>query len=445
MSRTRTHGMTAKEWLSVHKETGFTYDLKQGNPLCGLVPEFYLGQYYFRLGRQSDCTFTDATSSPGTRSFNPCTHTKCEAGISSYHLRSWHGGFWASYITQDSCVPVEMPSDPRSIGDHWGPMIVSLSDQVRSRNLPGSSLLVTLAELEKTIRMVKNPFGLLKPDWRQRAGSHSAAELFKRGANLWLEGRYGWQAAYLDLKGYAKSWLSYDRLCQNEMSGPDPGRFSQRTSLSVAPSEWVGASRASLLGNSSLNYLRDKAGSSSSPVVNSTTAGVLVGPRMVTLNVGCKAKLYNDRIHSRFSKALQALKVTSSDILPALWELTPYSFVVDWFVDLQGISRLLGAKHLLCSAMCSDLGYSIKSETYFKPFIWSTFWGLHRYVVKDGMYSGIWDPWTHSWTSIDGYCKSYTRVLGLPNTGVQSFFNGLDLSAIHRADGIGLIIQKMHR
>jgi hypothetical protein len=71
---------------------------------------------------------------------------------------------------------------------------------------------VTLAEAQKTIRMIRNPFNLLRTNWRKLCRRETALSLHKKAANVWLEGQYGWNSFWYDVKASVKTYAKLKEL-----------------------------------------------------------------------------------------------------------------------------------------------------------------------------------------------------------------------------------------
>jgi hypothetical protein len=350
--------------------------------------------------------------------------------------------FQQSYVP-DVDVHLRIPASYQDVPEpnyDWGPIVVDLANQFRGDFSQCAKIFVTLAELAKTVQMITNPFGLLKPNWRKTAGLKTASQLANKGVSLWLEYRYGWRPLLYELSLYANSYNKYRAAVRNNGLEADQHRFSKHAELSVSlPDGW-----------DEIQYVGCTAGqwnslSSGGWYEHSTSKPVIARLRTMqgkgTARVGCRSRMHASDQFSRSKTALQVLGATTRDILPTLWEVVPYSFVVDWFINWQGWIDLSRSRRLLQSAACSDLGYSWKVEypyrmdVYPTPYLIGLAGSTYKYKTLNGVV-----PIDKS--SSVGTAKKYSRVCGLPNTSLEDFCS-TDLSFIHMVDGAGLIISRL--
>lgn len=322
---------------------------------------------------------------------------------------------------------------------NWSSLVEALSSQVRDRLPSGGQLFVSLGELASTVRMVTNPFSLLKPNWRQLAGKNTAAKLALRGANLWLEGRYGWNSLYRDVKSYCKSyhrWMSSS--IRSDLGLDDhSNRFSVSEDFSLPGKGWFGS--LINVGESPEDWPWYRA----HPGQGFYTYGwnlYTIGEGNVHATVGCKAYRHVQTLDNRLSRALRYVNADAASILPTLWELLPYSFVVDWFVDVQGLLKNPSDERFL-RANTRELGHSIK-WAYPYMYLWSpsaSCWDLSTLKCYPGAAA-----WQTAMAPGLGTVGGYIRSPNLPDVSLEDFF-GTDLSFIQKADGLGLILQKILR
>lgn len=316
----------------------------------------------------------------------------------------------------------------------WPLLVTELADKIETGIETSSLLFVTLAEIRKTYSMVRNPFNLLKADWRNSAHNFSARQLSKAGANIWLEGLYGWKACYRDIKGFSKSYrdvLAYSR--RNSM-GFEHFSVSQTDELApVSPviygctlSEWnstIGS--LPLTGNpiwSSGGYFRAD-----------------VHHRHATYRIGCERLLDTQYRFNRTQAALRALGADFNSILPTLWELVPFSFVIDWFIDTRGLWALPSLARLQ-RADVRRLCYSTKIEHQ------SNLTVIHGHPFSGWSVTYGRSPSSRSGTPVlSGVCTgtTYTRAQGGPSIAdVRAGLLSANLSSTQLLSGLSLIIQR---
>lgn len=395
--------------------------------------------------RKSFSTMTDEVSKAG-HPFNSCIHRVCNAAYfdaSRLSGQSWikpgnpvynfetlpAGNIWV-YPTES--VWADALTDSMSAAD-WTSDVIALADSVKGLVQSKTLLAVTLRELPATVRMITNPFGFFKRDWRRTVGGKTASQLARKGANLWLEYQYGWNAMYVDFKNFAKSTEKYIR--QAELfQGRTSERFGNRSKVSLQPlppttsdSQW----------SSRINQAKEY---SVSLIVPPTR--VVFGSGEVQTNVSCWASSAIEQTTSALHKLLFAYGLSREKIIESIWESIPYSFVVDWFVNTRGFMdspKFNNALATLGSAAVSQLGYSAK--------VVYPFWGqmITNSAESDWTYQwGYRDPLT-GWfpiLSAPGYISMYQRYAGLPNYVTPSFWSGRGLSVSQGVSGFSLLFQR---
>jgi len=130
---------------------------------------------------------------------------------------------------------------------------------------------------------------------------------------------------------------------------------------------------------------------------------------------------------SKFDQVLSRLG--ARDIVTALWDVVPYSFVVDWFTH---INRDLGAHSIDWNSYdIRRMGFSRKTEWYGRVKVDSSYTGYGETITLPTYYEGP-------------QCvqKTYTRTQGFP-PGTQSvgLFGNLNKTQI--AEGLALIVQRI--
>lgn len=386
-------------------------------------PVYYPGSGFGRRLRSE--SMYDTVSLPGTRAVNSCVHDKVEASIISGQIDYLtSGGVLVPYVITQLAI-----TDERPMADHyntrpWSNLVSDLSRQVDGKLQTKSLLPVTLLELSKTYQMVKNPFGLLKSDWRSRAGELTASKLARKGANLWLEGRYGWGAGYYDMKQFAASARKLHRSITN--SGlPTEGRsFSytaRHTETFAVPSPSMSDVDWSVW-TGSCSWWNDNDG-----IVRIVPTAYRAESYVTARSDDPVVPSYN-----AVQRFCQAYGLTIDHLLPILWEIVPYSFVVDWFIDCQGIMAYLDYKKLE-SERLYHICHTVKTvqtfDAEFTPGLpWDSPYSYESYYPRALKGRG-------------GVKVHYDRRAFLPVS--ESFLKGDLLSMTQLVSGGALLLQRL--
>lgn len=373
------------------------------------------------------------------RPFNPCTHTKVigsslktVAPISvdyrSYPDRTWEFRAYVGYHNSSASVPTDI----------WASLINSLASDVNGFVKPQSLLAVTLWELRQTYAMIRNPFNLLKPNWRAHASMHPARALIKKASDLWLEGLYGWKSCYYDIKGISAGLSKI--ACANP-----------HQALEGMQERWSRTQK----GQCSLPSTIFPMGGSE-PYWNSLIADRKAGNyNMVDAfrvtnyaanwkaTIGCKQRVAAVNDLRLWIQKFQTFGLDRQSILTTLWEIVPFSFVVDWFIDTQSIWSPLSMARLAAPDI-RDLGCSNAIE--------------ESYRVE---YFPVYDPWRYNspWsydtvnevrgagpiTGTTGTTKTYTRSSGLPSLStILTIFKSQGLNSLKLTSATSLIVQQVN-
>lgn len=326
---------------------------------------------------------------------------------------------------------------------NWSSMLDTLCSKLNGSINQGHLLAVTLAETEKTVAMIKNPFNLLKADWRKIARTLSAAQLAKAGSNLWLEHRYGWNALWQDVKSFSKTMAPAARLLSSSFSEEGLDRISIKDGHSLSSGDWVYDSSITQ------SQWRDIQ-TFSNWLTKSVGKGGWMRRRrqsgFVTHRLGCVQDIDLHRRWSRTQRLLQGFGLDATSIATVLWELVPYSFVVDWFIDTQGLWALPYNAQRLQEIDVRNLGSShsfrevseielIVSYNSVKAYHWS----LNYYTPIS--YTG--SPWYYRSAS-PAVAKYFQRIPGgpgIPAVAASAFNAGL--SSIQSISGLSLLFQRL--
>lgn len=360
--------------------------------------------------------------------FRPCTHQKLydfvwsgqlasntldvsAAGLPSdysYHVVALDRGAWSTnkWSVLSHCGG-SLPIVEFSAVD-WSRLVLDVGNALEGQLEASVGMLVNLAQLGQTIRMFKNPFGLLTTRWRRSA--LTPKELVRTASNVWLEKRYGWDNFFRDLEAIQN--------LQKDVT-------NHITFLQSTVNKWTRYARSETVS---------QAVSFPSPSVEKAhTTFTLLNPTCTRrASFGCE--LFRPGTFSVLSRAQYACqRMGTANVAEALWDLLPFSFVVDWFIDLERVVKYLPLywnRHTF-----RRMGYSVKTEYRAALEIDSdatiTWWnGMSFPKSKTELCPEI------------TVASTYVRTPGFPPdmSGVGAF-NGLSFT--HLADGAALIAQRL--
>lgn len=314
------------------------------------------------------------------------------------------GRLRTSFSWNDSFDPTyTMPSFGGASID-WTSLVNSVGNKLDGAMDADMNILVTLAESAKTIKMVKSPYSFLKGGWRKTAKHLSAKTLCKSGADVWLSWRYGWTQLYRDITALA----AIKRRVQDHI------KYIAQTQGSWAS---IASSQIETYDYSPRQDAQSSSGFWFEPTVTATRTGTF------------SLDIWRSDMSMRFSTfelVLQAAGVY--DVLYALWDLVPFSFIVDWFID---IGNWLSSSPVYWNRFkLRKMGYSTKTEYACKLKVCScaTNWQGPSDVVE------------YESPETVGY-KTYYRTPGFPpDTSGVGLFGGLTLT--HLADAAAIIAQR---
>jgi len=376
----------------------------------------------------------DEVSPPGARPYNAVSHTRHSASIihdQSHDVMVTDEPYidrWT--VNRFGLIPAWNPVSTVDIP--WADMVASLSDKVSDVCATKSQLAVSIAELDKTLRMLRNPFALLTTLRTHRIvrgyddARVSLFELSKSLSGKYLEFRYGFTPLWLDLKNFTNSFVKLYEVCSpDRFEGSIAPRYSIKRDL-VPSTPPPTTSDAGFLGYCTQNAWSSTAGG---------FARLVFSEPRTTAIVSC------DRLRREYApvnwayRTLEVLGCTPNDLLDVLWELTPYSFVIDWFVDSHRFLRP-DPRLAFASEFISRVGHSVKTEVQYRaelvlgvPYPGNYPSGITQFGLPR-QYVGEW-----------GKSTFYTRTPGLPAD--EGILNARGLSILHSTDALGLILQRL--
>lgn len=384
---------------------------------------------------------------PGIGTFN--------AVNSIYHYKQSAGCFRGtqnfSFTPPDPFVDVEVAGSvrywapPNPSVPNWGGLVDELAATLAGRSKRSCMLAITLKELSSTISMFRNPFSLMKPSWRKVAKNHTARTLALKGANVWLEYLYGWKSFYNDLTSFSTACgQSVIDVINNDSDIPELSRFSATQTESGSHPPVIGGS-----GNNANDWLR----AISDPIQWAFDSIYKVNARWKSQHrVFCQADGAVLDGANLTKKLLSNFDLVNwQSVRDTLWEAIPYSFVVDWFVDMRGIWAPLNyayISHLASGYIGNSTKYTYDFDVQYIPG-WSWLWngsdGHGNFFASPKQYqvpTSFRNPICQS--NGMGSGSEYWRNPGMPPS--QDWYNKLTnrgLSLTQLASGLSLVAQRI--
>jgi len=312
-----------------------------------------------------------------------------------------YGTLYLRSFLESSTLPTIQGNDV-----NWSDLVDGVGQDLDGKMKASSNLLVDLIQIGQTFRMMKNPFGLLD---RLPKGNLSFSQVQKAFSNRWLEYRYGWRNLYFDIVAIATIWKKARKHVE---------------ALAASRGVWHRYSRR---GNTDGSYSTPYQTLGTSPYSGFT---ISIDKRRAVRKACFGADYMREQayeIGSTLDYALQGLG--TNDILGGLWDLLPYSFVVDWIFNVQS---LISSRPVFWnSSKLRRMGYSLKTEYRFNLNIES--------IAQD--FKGGFSSSSLVIPDILG-AKSYSRLEGFPpGFDTVGLFGGLSIT--HIADTATLIAQRL--
>lgn len=362
----------------------------------------------------------------GRTRFNPCSHisnrphyifgkgAKASGAVSDdnpygvYMLSCDLGDFSGYYSIDRHLLDTTWP-EPSLPDIDWHNLVGDVGDRLDGSMQSSSNLLVAMAEIGQTVGMIKNPFGLLKKDWRKTAERLSPSRLSKRAANVWLETRYGWMNFYRDVIAFSKA--------HSEVQ-------AHLRYLADSSGSWSSLSKSQVDSDSSPPQ--------SINVDNAPLNSYQVIPEFVEFSRrACfSCDIWRGQGFQNFNVMdLMIQRMGVDQVASALWDLIPLSFTVDWFVNLGTMLKrdpIFWNRYQL-----RNMGYSVKK-----------LWKFDITIKSHASAYGVPDATTETCFGPQIVHTSYERVPGFPaSTSTVGLFGGINLT--HLADGAALVAQRI--
>jgi len=382
----------------------------------------------------ADNDMTDDDSYPNLRPVRPVEHTKLRASFISgeSNVSYSYPEPGAFKLKCDSLAVINKQTEwiptASDYSFDWESLYSDLVDLVELGFKPKAQAFVSLLEMGKTVEMVTNPFPSLIKGWRRIAGRQTAKQLHKTVRNLWLEARYGWRPLWNDLRNFS---VAFDQCSEALYGSQDQGIKTlvsvKKEALCVPPPPTMSDSTWSDW--------------TSNPTYWSSQAGGFI--RTVAHQKKVVARVFARRDNSVYDmvdtthRLLRSFGLSSKDLLPALWELVPWSFVVDWFINVRGLWNRRN-RDLLVDGI-DRLGWSYKSSlTYHAEFTYGVQWNGS---------TALWWREQPAFVGNEGCNSYYNRAPGLREVEfalLNEKFNSKGLNLFQYADLAMLIARPAH-
>lgn len=359
--------------------------------------------------------------------FNECHHTRrlstpvsgptaVSAGLTP--PTNWpYGPDWTTYArsltapTIGCSIQGLLPNDgdwiasPGFPGIDWTELVDQVGQQLDGHMVTGQNLLVSLMQITQTVGMFKNPFGVRKLG--NTLDSLSLSKIAKSGASTYLEYKFGWENIYRDIVAIAKVW--------NEVR-------QHQNYLETTVRKYVSASsRQSDTVTGSSNGLRTLY------AYGDTILKFKLSRAVRTACFSLDIRRTEQALH--WSKVDQVCsRLGARSLAEALWDLVPYSFVVDWFTH---VNRFIRQRPVDFNTFdLRRIGYSVKTDWYV-----SSEWTQHADGYQQSVKSSGNGGEMHAQ-------REYHRYPGIPSgCGSVGLFGNLNKTQI--AEGLALIVQRI--
>jgi len=254
----------------------------------------------------------------------------------------------------------------------------------------------SVRDFGQTLSMLKHPFksasSLLSQmvKFRSRRLGKTTQSVLKATSDSWLEYRYGWKPLLMDVNTVIQeAHRKRDNLGQRRLVVRSGSSFeTSKTGTWTNQPDWL----------------------------NAKTSGTEVYRRNCRRGVGV---LYDVHPHTNSQHLQQVLGVRLRDVPATVWEIVPYSFVVDWFV---GVGDWI-------QAITPNPAVTIRGH-------WATTVNEVR-TTRSGSWS---EGYTGSLGSEEVYNFTYSRVCNQP-ISVTPVWKINPMTRLHQADAAALLLK----
>lgn len=271
---------------------------------------------FHRLSRSGQIVNTEMLSVKAATVVDGVSHRKV-------HVHNYTSGTppvttqWGAEVTGAYNLTSMLSYHAQPVPPATGPTLLSLASQANAEaranaSKPAVQGLVCLIELKKTITgvssILKNALKIFKYIGRQRKLYELGVLSYREFREKWMQARYVLRPLYYDIRGTAEGLVSLEA----DLPAYRPTRTTSR-----------GKATATLSAN----------GQDDSGVFNGYRMAFKTRQRwFVDIDLSVRTGIL---LQSELRGTVPgAFGLRPRDILPAMWELLPWSFVADWFVDI---------------------------------------------------------------------------------------------------------------
>lgn len=295
-------------------------------------------------------------------------------------------------------------------GCDWNSLVDQVGQQLDGRMLSSQNMLVSISQVMQTVGMFKNPLQLRK--LRRLVGTGKPlSKVYRMPANQWLEFQFGWKPLVADIKALYNVWSEVRQHQAFLKSAVDKfTSIASRNQREIVNPNLTGLTAKSVFGGRGTFTLNPK-------------CSRVIARDCFSLDLRRTAAMASwstmDQVFSRLG---------CRDVVEALWDLVPFSFVVDWFTHVNRFieQRSIEWNRFDIRFMC----YSSKVEH-------------HVYLEVPYMLINAFGN-DYGTVITDPACvqKSYVRASGFPpNSSTVGLFG--HLSQTQLADLAALIVQRI--
>lgn len=324
---------------------------------------------------QTESMFDDPSSSRGIKRLSHTKGTRVFAGTSkkfSYWNEYQEGPPW--YLFTPTTIGGASVGE---ISPSFGSELTEQCLQKVANSSPERTVeesMMFIKDLRSTIKMIRNPFGILS-DLASKARNvgkkATLRQVFERNpsvANGWLEYQFGWKPLINDVKNTVDALAglrdSYNQYVNGNMS-PTKGFTVKQVSTSAKYNSPIPEGPGFIVKSRSTHRAR-------------CLMWTMMQPSPQTMSYGAF-------VAKRFG-------LSSSNIIPTVWDAVPWSFVVDWFIPVGDYLTRITETPVKFDVYKTMYDYTVSSDSSTSSYC--------SYPLRDGglIHSLLWSDHLETYT-----------------------------------------------